>query len=121
LTVRRNFLSPFLLAFDYPSPQTTVGRRNASNVPAQALALWNDPFVRDQARLWAERLLRDGPPGDRERIDWLFWAAFGRRADDVEAEESLALVRAGRDADRRDGWGELCHALMNAKELIYLD
>lgn len=121
LTVRRNFLSPFLLAFDYPLPQTTVGRRNSSNVPAQALALWNDPFVRDQARIWAERLLSEGPPGDRERIDWLFWSAFGRKADDAEAEESLALVRTGREADRRDGWSELCHALMNAKELIYLD
>src|SRR5207247_2496653 len=37
LATRRNFLSPFLLAFDTPIPFSTVGRRTVSNVPAQAL------------------------------------------------------------------------------------
>ncbi|SVC57873.1 uncharacterized protein METZ01_LOCUS310727, partial [marine metagenome] len=44
LSVRRNFLSPFMLAFDAPSPFNAVGRRTTSNVPAQALILMNDPF-----------------------------------------------------------------------------
>ena len=51
LAMRRNFLSPMMLAFDMPIPSTTVGRRNVSNVPAQALILMNDPFVDEQARL----------------------------------------------------------------------
>ena len=34
--VRRNFLPPMMLAFDTPSPFSTVGRRTVSNVPAQA-------------------------------------------------------------------------------------
>ena len=37
LSVRRNFLSPFMLAFDAPSPFNAVGRRTTSNVPSQAL------------------------------------------------------------------------------------
>ena len=37
LNVRRNFLNPLLLAFDYPVPFSTVGRRSVSSVPAQAL------------------------------------------------------------------------------------
>ncbi len=53
--VRRNFLSPFMQAFDTPTPFSTMGRRNVSNVPAQALILMNDPFVVDQARGWANR------------------------------------------------------------------
>jgi hypothetical protein len=43
--VRRNFLPPMMLAFDAPQPFNTMGRRAASNVPAQALILMNDPFV----------------------------------------------------------------------------
>ena len=69
LNVRRNFLNPMFLAFDFPAPFSTMGRRNVSNVPAQALTLMNDPFVVGQARLWADRLLaedRDGP-ADRRR------------------------------------------------------
>ena len=44
-----------MLAFDTPIPFSTVGRRNVSNVPAQALILLNDPFVHEQAAVWAER------------------------------------------------------------------
>ncbi|MDH5603882.1 MAG: PSD1 and planctomycete cytochrome C domain-containing protein, partial [Cyclobacteriaceae bacterium] len=44
LEVRRNFLSPFMLAFDTPPPVSTFGSRNATNVPAQSLTLMNDAF-----------------------------------------------------------------------------
>ena len=43
--IRRNFLSPMMLAFDSPIPFATVGRRTISNVPAQALILLNDPYL----------------------------------------------------------------------------
>src|SRR4029079_9472672 len=39
LGLRPNFLPPMFLAFDYPVPFTTIGRRGSSNVPAQALAM----------------------------------------------------------------------------------
>ena len=61
LNVRRNFLNPMFLAFDTPVPFSTMGRRNVSNVPAQALTLMNDPLVVRQARLWAERRWRLAP------------------------------------------------------------
>ena len=53
--VRRNFLQPMMLAFDTPIPFNCMGRRNVSNVPAQALILMNDPFVVEQAKVWAQR------------------------------------------------------------------
>ena len=49
--VRRNFLSPFMVAFDTPQPASTTGRRNVSNVPAQALIMMNDPFVFEQCQV----------------------------------------------------------------------
>ena len=45
-----------MLAFDTPIPFNTMGRRNVSNVPAQALILMNDPFVVEQAKLWSQRM-----------------------------------------------------------------
>ena len=57
ISVRRNFLSPFMLTFDTPVPFSSMGRRNVSNVPAQALILMNDPFVAEQARGWAQRAI----------------------------------------------------------------
>src|SRR5436190_6495679 len=77
LSVHRNFLSSMLLAFDFPQPFSAIGRRSASNVPAQALILRNNPFVHDQAAFWAKRLASDAKP-PAERIDGMFRAAFGR-------------------------------------------
>ena len=58
LAVRRNFLSPFLQAFDTPSPfQFSRPHDKHSNVPAQAVILLNDPFVHQQADLWAKAAL----------------------------------------------------------------
>ena len=63
LGVRRNFLNPMFLAFDTPVPFSTMGRRNVSNVPAQALTLMNDPMAILLARRWADRVAvaRDAP------------------------------------------------------------
>src|SRR5262249_15372958 len=57
--VRRIFLPAMLLAFDTPIPFSTVGKRTVSNVPAQALILLNDPFVHQQANVWAKKILAE--------------------------------------------------------------
>ena len=51
------FPQPDVSGLRLPVPFSTMGRRNVSNVPAQALTLLNDPLVISQARLWAERLM----------------------------------------------------------------
>lgn len=122
LEVRRNFLSPFLLAFDLPVPATTVGRRTVSNVPAQALAMMNDPFVLEQARRWGRRVV-DGPyRGDAERLRAMYASAFGRFPDEAEAEAGMRYVaeRVARGADAAGAWGDLGHALFNTKEFLFL-
>ncbi|MGO9914582.1 MAG: PSD1 and planctomycete cytochrome C domain-containing protein [Isosphaeraceae bacterium] len=131
LNVRRNFLDPMLLAFDAPVPFSTMGRRNVSNVPAQALALLNDPLVISQAKLWAERALAISGQTPRARIDDLYMTAFGRPASDQEARASLAFVDAqtqARNSDARKtadpailAWADLCHVLMNVKAFIFID
>ncbi len=92
LSVRRNFLNPMLLAFDAPVPFSTMGRRNVSNVPAQALALMNDPLVISQARLWAQRELARPARSVAERIDHLYQTALGRPPSELEARASAAFL-----------------------------
>ncbi len=121
-SVRRNFLSPMMLAFDFPQPTSTIGRRTISNVPAQALILLNDPLVLQQCRLWAERMLRETPEANlRQRVDWLYHAAFARDATEQEHQASAAflLPRLAEPASPQV-WSEFCHVLVNLKEFIYL-
>jgi hypothetical protein len=121
LDVRRNFLNPMLLAFDFPTPATTMGRRNVSNVPAQALTLLNDPFVLAEARRWADRVLAETArdPAPRPRLDRLYLDAFGRPPTEDEAAESLAFLSGQEDEPR--AWADLCHVLINVKEFIYVN
>jgi hypothetical protein len=129
LEVRRNFLPPMMLAFDTPQAAQTFGRRNRSNVPAQALTLMNDPFVQQQADLWADRMVNACGPDSDERIDWLYEAAFQRRATPEEraaAREFLdgpakERTTAGQEAVQRAAWADLCHVLFNTKEFIFVN
>jgi cytochrome c553 len=125
LNVRRNFLTPLFLAFDYPIPFTTIGRRSVSNVPAQALALMNNPFVVQQAELWAKRALAEPGLTPRQRVTNLYVTAFGRPPTDAELAEALAFLEEqgkqyGRAEDVR-AWSDLCHVLYNVKEFIFID
>jgi hypothetical protein len=127
--VRRNFLSPMMLAFDTPIPFNTVGRRNQSNVPAQALILMNDPFVIDQARRWGERLLARTDLEFEERVNRAYVAAIARpptaaeRAAVGEFFHSQAreyqLDPATAAGDPRI-WSDFCHVLFNVKEFAFL-
>ena len=125
LAVRRNFLDPFLQAFDQPPPSTTCGRRHSSNVPAQALAFLNSELVHAFARHWGERLAKDARP-DEARVESMWYAAFGRapRVDEIAmARAFLAEERAATaDAAAREAaaYSALAHVLFASKEFIYL-
>jgi hypothetical protein len=124
LNVRRNFLNPMFVAFDYPTPFTTMGRRSVSNVPAQALTLLNNPFVMQQAHLWARRVLAEPGQGDRERIARMYETGFGRLPTDTELDEALVfLAEQGKEYGRIDerAWADLAHVLFNVKEFIFVN
>jgi hypothetical protein len=130
IAVRRNFLPPMMLAFDTPVPFSTVGRRNVSNVPAQALILMNDPFVVEQARLWARKVLADPAKTPEQRIERMYLEAFARPPT---ADENRAVVAFLSSQSREHGnaagdassdervWADLAHVLINAKEFQFID
>jgi hypothetical protein len=117
LAVRRNFLNPFLLTFDTPIPFSTVGRRQVSNVPAQALILMNDPFVHEQAERWGKELAKKSNSVD-ERVSGMYLTAFGRPPTTDEAKACAAFV-AGKEANAK-AWGDLAHTLFNVKEFVFV-
>lgn len=127
VSVRRNYLSPMQLAFDYPLPESTIGDRTVSNVPAQALALMNDPFVVEQATAWGQSVATTAATTS-ERINEMYLRAFARYPD----AEELANVYAFLDTQAKDTglteeqysdvrlWTDLAHVLFTLKEFIYI-
>jgi hypothetical protein len=125
IKVRRNFLPPMMLAFDTPIPFNCMGRRNISNVPSQALILMNDPFVVEQAKVWARRL----PPNaaTRQRVERMYLAAFSRPPVASELADAETFLReqgelyASEDPGDERVWADFAHVLFNVKEFIYLN
>ncbi|MFO0940826.1 MAG: DUF1553 domain-containing protein [Pirellulales bacterium] len=114
IEVRRNFLHPFLLAFDFPMPSTTTGKRNVSNVPAQALGLLNDPLVDELAKRWVARTSSIAELN--QRVSQMIQTAFSRPAKQSEIQRCVDFVNQSPS----DGWLDLAHTLINAKEFWYL-
>jgi hypothetical protein len=129
ISVRRNFLSPFMLAFDTPTPFSSMGRRNVSNVPAQPLILLNDPLVVELADDWSKQAAKNtsgtGFDAVSNRIEWMYLSAFGRYPTEQETATSIAFL-SSKTSDNKaydfddTCWSELAHALVNTKEFIFL-
>lgn len=129
VAVRRNFLSPFMMAFDTPTPFSSMGRRNVSNVPAQALFLLNDPLVVELSAEWGERALKNvsdvGDEAVGRRVDWMYVSGFGRHPTLDESQATVAFVRAQASkysvtTEDPGIWSRLGHVLVNTKEFIFL-
>lgn len=95
--VIRNALDPFLTVFDAPVPSSTRGKRDATNIPAQALTLMNSPLVQTWARDWASRV-SVAVPDEEGRVRQLYRDAFHREPAAVEVAKSLAWMKAGAAA-----------------------
>ncbi|WP_169334308.1 PSD1 and planctomycete cytochrome C domain-containing protein [Rubritalea marina] len=120
LSVRRNFMSPFLLSFDRPTPVSTVGRRNMTNVPSQALIMMNDPFVHQLSERFATKLLSHGEiQNNQERLNLAFELALGRPIQPLEEEAYLNYL-AGHHGSPQERWTAVAHTIFNLKEFIYI-
>lgn len=129
IKVTRHEGSRFLETFDFPNPTVARGNRDSTNVPPQALALLNDPFVIEQAGVWADRLIARNAPSAEARIEEMFREALGRRPDEAERERftgltneiaSLHKVAADKVMASRTVWKDVAHAMFNLKEFIYV-
>ncbi len=98
-------------------------------MPAQALALLNDPFVLGQADEWAGRLIARQDASVGARLDAAFETALNRPPRDEErqrfeqAVHELAELHQVASADvlqSRVVWRDVAHTMFNLQEFIYI-
>ena len=93
---QRQFLHPWLIAFDAPSREECTAQRPISNTPSAALVLLNDPSYVEAARALASKILSEGPPDDAGRVHWAWRRVLGRDAQSQEANLLAVLLRKHR-------------------------
>ena len=115
LPVARNRIPEFLSLFDFADPNAPSGSRNSRSIPAQALYLMNNPFMDEQARAAANRILKL-PRSQRLEAAWRM--ATGRQPD----SEVTALLESWlKNRSEADAWTDLMQVLFASAQFRYLD
>ena len=130
LMTQRTQRHPFLAIFDGADPSVSTPQRPTSTTPLQALFLLNDPFLHEQSRRFAERLLNEFPT-DSDRLQRLYQLALSRPAqlDEIDAgrqflgqvREKLTAENTPADQLESATWQALVRVTFRLNEFVYLD
>jgi hypothetical protein len=128
ILIKRSFRFPMLSAFDLPDNVTSCGRRDITTIPNQALTLLNNRTIQEQSDAFADRLLREskGEPNALAALAWKY--VYGRAITAGEREQVLGFLRSATQTASLNGAArlkpavaELCLALFNTNEFIYVE
>lgn len=118
----RSSLPPELAAFDVPDFTTVTGQRDVSTIPGQALHLFNNPFVIEQAEQFARSIMEDSAEVSH-RVRSAFRRALNREPNPHEVDQAIELLRSTNSELKSDNraWSSLCQALLATNEFRYID
>jgi cytochrome c553 len=133
LPIVRELVPPVLDLFDFAEPTLVTGNRDVTTVPTQALFLMNNPFVLDQSRRLADKVLAAPRLDDAGRVDMVYRLALCRPPTPTETARALQYTasyarddstignaKAGTNP-KTDAWASLCQALFCSAEFRYLN
>jgi hypothetical protein len=117
---QRSAAHPALLLFDAPDATVTCTRRVRSNTPLQALITLNDEASIEFAEALAERIVKEAPASDMERIRYGWRLTLTREPRSDEIERLSRFVRTRRDSrqDDRAAWVAVSRVLLNLDEFL---
>lgn len=140
---RRTSLHPMFALFDAPSREECTAQRPRTNTPLQALVTLNDPTFVEAARVFAQRIMTQGPADADAKIVWAFRSALTREPNasersalkkqytllidryrkDKKAADSVVAVGQSPRPDKLDSselaaWTGVCNVLLNLDETL---
>lgn len=138
---KRNLPYPLMAAFDFPDMHETCGCRTKTTIAPQALMMLNSGLILGAARQLADRAHREADSADPDaHVAKAWWIAFGRSPSPRESESARQFIatqqkviatsdkaRTGEDVDRiqpsdaDEAFVDLCHALLNANEFLFVE
>lgn len=120
--VKRNLRFPLFHLFDVPDSNETCARRHVSTNAPQALALLNSALTRELARSLARRVWQESGRNANAAIDLAVRLALGRAPDANERQTLTEFVKkASGSTDTDTALEDVCHALLNLNEFLYVD
>ena len=127
LKVKRGSLIPILQLFDAPDAIQSIGNRNVTTVPPQALAMMNSPFVRNIADKFAARISAEKDLTDEAIVDKAYWLALSRPPESDEASRMVGFLNSqaqsyGSDANaKKMALSDYCQIMLCLNEFVIVD
>lgn len=115
LFARRNLRYPIFEAFDKPDGNASCPCRNVSTIAPQALLLLNSNESVQAARRLAELIVGEVGSDRRAGIGLAYRRILNRHATSDEVQEAEEFLTSGSDLS------DLCLALFNVNEFVYVD
>jgi len=142
--VKRNLRYPMFETFDFPDTHESCARRFATVSPTQPLEMMNDALVREWSRDLATRILNDSGLSPEQQVERAFRIVFTRAPKDQERQAILEFLKTqsaeisarmaknetvtppgnvppGTDPARAAAFVDLCQALLNSNEFVYVN
>lgn len=114
--------------FDFPDTNECRGARAVTTVPNQTLYLLNSPFMEEETKAVAERLINEGRDGVA-RIRLLYELALGRPASSAEVDRGLVFVKEFQqklgeveeppENPDLEVWARLAQAVLVSNEFLF--
>lgn len=127
LTVKRDKLIPILQLFDAPDAIQSVGKRNVTTVPPQALAMMNSPFIRKLAEQFAKRVRSDTKQNKEQTVNEVYAIGLSRQPSQAEQQQMLQFIHYQTESygDNPQA-GELaivdfCQLIICMNEFVFVD
>lgn len=114
LVQKRTVRVPFMETFDLPENSASCARRNESTVAPQALSLLNSPLAVEAAQRFSRRVRSEAGESPVRQIERAFQLALQRGPEKPELEACLRMAQ-------QRSLAEVCRALLNLNEFIYVD
>ena len=127
LTVKRSNLIPILQLFDAPDTILSIGHRDVTTVPPQALALMNSPLARQLATKFAARISTSPEVTPSQLVDQAYALALSRAPTDAEKLQMVGFINAqavsygGTDQAKKLALIDFCQLMISLNEFIFVD
>lgn len=119
LPVVRSHIYELFDLMDFPKSTTSIGKRNSTTVPTQALMLMNSPFLIHQANGIADSFLLQSSLNKKQMLRSLFRHI-------LSISPSKEMIRNAEEMMKHSGLSEkeslqlLCHTLLMSDKFIYI-
>lgn len=128
LMQQRNRRHPYLELFDSADPNVSIGLRQPTVTPTQALYLMNSRFVHEQAEGLAQRLLEMGGTSE-SRLEYAFEIVHGRQPSEDDFESTLQFLKDYQQRlpqpetteSRLRAWSAVSRVMLTSNSFLFVD